>query len=946
MKPKSYARRIEMNSNKATHIREGNDRKTRNPGTALSWLCGVMVVCLFHLALVSCTPVSPPSPPQNNGPAFVINSPSEGASVSGATFFSVQPFNANEVQSVSFTANGTELAVDAPGEDTFKVFLIPREFPDGDLTLNAVVTGKDGSRSEKSIKVNVVGNPPSSATVTANGALLGTQEENGAVSTMTIPAGAAEGAAVTFEARTKAQVKAETGIDYDALGVTFLGAQEISTTKSLDTPVAVSSGGFGPMVQPGQIVVNYAIAPDSDGDGIGELMVVNTASVAPNGDVISDPVPQLQLGAGTATDASGTQTLRSLQTGTLSGPPGTFIEIEATGFNQFSAFGNVVIFKSSVDGSEVELPALVNSHFEDPNASPTIGAYIPVLPAGAATMTLKNVSSGQTIAPISITVETAPALTKEPAAIIDETLAEAIRVLSKTPELQDQVSKLEEVRTQFAELGSNPIPEEAQILSDLAVFISNSNMSDLLNQIETSSSSNLSALQNCSLGRLAVSGGMAGYGLALAIIGATLLTAPFTGPIVIIGAIGAGLFGVGTGTLFVGVAGMTFFGSQCLIPPPSPPIGDCLPPYKNTDLAPFLPRNIRAQQVIPPSPITGMGSAPPPGGDSCGSAVGGDPGASLRSSNLVQNQVTGATSFFGDLTGRFIVKVFFGGGSSVVPFTGISDSSGYFYIPFIPEDQPFEAIAFDTLTGQTRSFEGTGPKTGQSTYMFFDFLSEGSSGAKVIEYDTNTEGVLEGVDIYFFEGKRGDRINLAVFSEEVNVGGINFQLSDPNGLLLINSLRTGGHYSETNILQLFTDGLYTFTLDGSKTSGNYTLGLSEIDEPPIAIDPSVPLLGNLEALGDTQFFSFAGNTNDTLDMTLSHDSSSSLNAALVSDSSLNEFGFGLSLVTDDTNRTRTSGPLTLPFDAEYIFLLKRADPLEDELAKHLGTYRIDISLTQ
>jgi hypothetical protein len=146
MKPRFYARRIEMNSNKTTHIREGNDGKTANPGTALSWLCGVMVVCLFHLALVSCTPVSPPSPPQTNGPAFFINSPSEGASVSGAIFFSVQPFHASEVQSVSFSANGTELAVDAPGEDSFKVFLIPREFPDGELTLSAIVSSySDGS---------------------------------------------------------------------------------------------------------------------------------------------------------------------------------------------------------------------------------------------------------------------------------------------------------------------------------------------------------------------------------------------------------------------------------------------------------------------------------------------------------------------------------------------------------------------------------------------------------------------------------------------------------------------------------------------------------------------------------------------------------------------------------------------------------------------------------
>jgi hypothetical protein len=935
-----------MTSNKAITIREG--RKTMNPGSALSWLCGLMVVCLFNLAIVSCTPVSPgPTPPQNDGPEFVINSPSDGVSVSGAVFFSVQPFNVSEVQSVSFTANGTELTVDAPGEDAFKVFLIPREFPDGELTLSAVVTGKDGSRSEKNIKVNVIGNPPSSATVTSEGALLGTQEESGAVSTLTIPGGVAEGAAVTFEARTKAEVKAETGIDYDALGVTFLGAQEISSSQALNTPVGVSSGGFGPMVQPSQAVVNYTIAPDGDGDGIGELMVINTASVAPNGDVISDPVPQIQLGSATATDGSGTQTLRSLQTGTLSGPPGTFIEIEATGFNQFSAFGNVAIFKSSVDGTEIELPAVVNSHFEDENPIPTIGAYIPVLPVGAATMTLKNVSSGQTTTPISITVETPPTLTKEPAVIIDEMLAEAIRVLSKNSELQDGVNQLEAARSSFADLSSNPTPEESKVLNDIAVFMSNSNISDLLNQIEGAGSLNLRALQQCDKAGILGFTLIATVGLIFVSVGALLLGAAvlLTGTVAFGLGLASGFLTVsGLFNLTLGFGGALALGNLCL-PPPSPPIGECLPPYKNTDLAPFLPRGIRAQQTTPSPFLTGMGSIVPPGGDSCGSAVGDAPATSLKTNNLVQNQVTGTTSLFGDLAGRFIIRVFFSGGN-VVPFTGISDSSGYFYIPLIPAGQPFEAIAIDTLTNETRSFEGTGPEVGTSTYMFFDFLSEGSSGANILEYDTNTQGTFGDVDTYFFEAKNGDQINLAGFSEEVIAGNIFFQLTDPNGVR-INTFNeaTGGHYFETGIVFLFTEGLYSFVLDGSNATGNYTLGLSEI-APAIAIDLSVPIEGNLDTLGDLHRYTFTGNTGNVLAMTLSHDSSSSLNAALGFGSSLGEFGFSLNLVTGDTNRTSTSGPVTLPLNGEYEFALELADPLDDELAKHLGTYRIDLSLAQ
>jgi hypothetical protein len=929
-------------------------KQSKPPSTFSLALRLFMAYALFHLALVSCTPMTP-TPPQNNGPAFVINSPSEGSSVSGATFFSVQPFNAGEVQSVSFTANGTELTVDAPGEDTFKVFLIPREFPDGELTLSAVVTGKDGSRSEKSIKVNVIGSPPSSATVTKEGALLGTQEESGAVSTLTIPGGAAEGASVNFEARTKAEVKAETGVDYDALGVTFLGAQKISSSQTFNTPLGVSSGGFGPMVQPSQVVVNYTIAPDGDGDGIGELMVINTASVAPNGDVISDPVPQIQLGSATATDGSGTQTLRSLQTGTLSGPPGTFIEIEATGFNQFSAFGNIALVKSLVNGTEVELPALVNNHYEQQNPVPTIGFYIPPLPAGSATVTLKNVGAGTSIAPITITVETPPALTKEPAVIIDESFAEAIRVLSKNPDLQDAVSQLETVRSNFVTLSSNPTPEEAKVLNDIAVFISNSNVNDLLSQIESGGSSGLRA-QACSLPGILVSGAMAGYGVVISTLaGIIALTAVITGPLALlllgVAALGGTAIGAGLSTLLIQIY-------ECLNPPPVIAPGTCLPPL--TPLGSILPTpapipspggpdGIRAQQITPPSPITGMGSVVPPGGDSCGSAVGGDSGGTfgLRSSSL-QSQSTGLSSLFGDLAGRFIIKVFYGAGNSV-PFTGVSDSSGYFYIPLIPARQPFEAIAFDTLTKETRKFEGTGPEVGQSTYMFFDFLNKGESGAKVISYDTHTQGVYGGVDTYFFEGKAGDIINLAWFTEGGNLGTIVNELSDPNGQTISGHLNSGGFSDETGIVELPLDGLYSFTLDGTQTTGNYTLGLAKI-KPPTPIDFTAPLVGNITTLGDREFYSFTGNAGDVLNVTLS---APVMNVTLqgTEPDPTHPFyqqlssRFLLLFTLRNRNQHSSSFSKTLTKDGDYVLELFNDYPFDEQMQTYLGTYQVDISLT-
>ena len=56
-----------------------------------------------------------------------------------------------------------------------------------------------------------------------------------------------------------------------------------------------------------------------------------------------------------------------------------------------------------------------------------------------------------------------------------------------------------------------------------------------------------------------------------------------------------------------------------------------------------------------------------------------------------------------------------------VPFSGATDGGGYFFVPFIPEGRDFTAIAFDTVTGQGRSFRGVGPANGQSIGMYFDF---------------------------------------------------------------------------------------------------------------------------------------------------------------------------------------------------------------------------------
>jgi hypothetical protein len=253
-------------------------------------------------------------------PAFAIISPGNGWTISGMTYFAVQSLDPAAITSVTFTAGATTLGVDTTPQDGLKVFLNAKTFPAGALQLTATASGP-GGQTTKTISVNVVPNPPASATVGAQGGVLASQIG----SVITIPPGAApNGTSVSVTEKTQAQTTAEHGIDWDAMGVTFLGAQQIQSTSAFAQPLGVASAGFGNRVQPGQAVVNYNIAPDADGDGIDELVVVNTASVAPNNDVISDPVPQILLGSTTTASRVQSSAVGLAQAG-ISGPPGTIL---------------------------------------------------------------------------------------------------------------------------------------------------------------------------------------------------------------------------------------------------------------------------------------------------------------------------------------------------------------------------------------------------------------------------------------------------------------------------------------------------------------------------------------------------------------------------------------------------------------------------------------------
>lgn len=650
-------------------------------------------------------------PPAGAGPQFLINSPQAGSMTAGTFFFSVQPVDPAQVASVAFSAAGASLGTDANGADGFRIFVSAADHAAGELVLAATVTGKDGRVRTRSVTVANVPEPPSTATVGAGGAALGTLEASGALSTLVLPPGTAQGATVSFEARSKEEVRLATGVDYDALGVTFLGAQEIETSSELDRPVSVSSGGFGPLVQPGQVVVNYMIGPDADGDGVGELVVVNTASVAPNGDVVSDPVSLVQVGETIGAAQQGV--LRSFQLGSgVAGPPGTMLEIPVAGFNASSPFGSIARFERA--GVVTELVGTIGTGL---SGAQTFVTLIPQLPPGAATLTLVNLGSGYASEPIQVTVQAAPAVPGDPAAVVE---AAVDAMLEFTAVLGGRYSA--------------GAPETAQ-----KILAMGASLADIVGGIVESLQDPGNAGGGAELAALAsllqVANVASSFtGLSLEVAAGALRPAQSGGCNNVLdradksfnaisnGSSAADKFSPGglMQSWMIGQwwdamkdatrqADSNLGGNAC--PPPEPP-----PPGPGGAMSP-----------------SGMGSAPPPGGSLGGGSWSGG-SLYLRQGGLTAQQLDSA---YQSQRGRFVVKVSVQG--SATPFSGASDAGGYFFVPMVPAGEPFIAVAIDTETGELRSAEGIGPELGESQLIFFDFAG-GESSETFIAWDGGGDG--------------------------------------------------------------------------------------------------------------------------------------------------------------------------------------------------------------
>jgi hypothetical protein len=198
-------------------------------------------------------------------------------------------------------------------------------------------------------------------------------------------------------------------------------------------------------------------------------------------------------------------------------------------------------------------------------------------------------------------------------------------------------------------------------------------------------------------------------------------------------------------------------------------------------------------------------------------------------------------------------------------FSGMTDPGGYFFIPLIPEGEPFTALAIDTANGDTRTFEGTGPAMGDSILMFFDFVNEDTSGATPIQIGEVVTGAITAtgqVDLYGFPADTGQ----AVFFDGQTPGpsSIRWAASDRTGVELFSASVSANR----GPFVLAQGGTHIITVKGSTTeiTGTYQFQVWDVPDPDefaISIGDTVsngvpgPGAGNIETPAVKDIYTFS-----------------------------------------------------------------------------------------
>jgi len=360
--------------------------------------CGSLVAMLVVI-MAAC---AGPTPPPGGNAGLEISYPLPGQSFAGTVAVAARGVG-GAVSDLNFTLGS--LGTAATSDDT--AYLDTRGLADGDYQLIATGTVA-GVKVQDSIGVQVLNDVPATGNVGAAGGSLKTSDGSFA----TLPPGAlATATTVTVSDTTQDDILAEFGVDYEALGVTFLGALTVDTGGAeVALPVAVDLAGWANAVQPGQAVVMFALAPDADGDGIGELTLAANAAATPQGSVITQPVPRSTVygfapnSSALSASARGATTSLTPQQST-SARPGQILTVRGRGFNPVSPQSNVVRYgsPSAPSAEALTFAAIVEPDPFDPLQE--ISFAVPALGADVSAY-LHNLSTGYRTDPLTVGIGT------------------------------------------------------------------------------------------------------------------------------------------------------------------------------------------------------------------------------------------------------------------------------------------------------------------------------------------------------------------------------------------------------------------------------------------------------------------------------------------------------------------------------------------------------------
>jgi PKD repeat protein len=202
-----------------------------------------------------------------------------------------------------------------------------------------------------------------------------------------------------------------------------------------------------------------------------------------------------------------------------------------------------------------------------------------------------------------------------------------------------------------------------------------------------------------------------------------------------------------------------------------------------------------------------------------------------------------------------------------------------------------------------------------------------------IAVHTEHQGAIaaRGLAVYTFSGVPGQRVLAAILvSRTAGTGGLNARIYEPGGRNAGSMSLTNG-YGETGVVTLARAGTYTVVVDGAgAVEADYVLGVAEIQEPqPLALTPPTTVVtGDLQVLGDRQYFRFAGSSGQVRNFILSHPVGSTLNGRLIVRRPGTQAFHALpamnTVFTTTSIRARATGDLTLPATGDYIIEVRNS----------------------